>query len=255
MITPRTPLGDRAHLEEGDLVRILDGELRPGNGSGPEAHRRSCAECREALDRIALRAARLSHALTLVDPSTPVVRIFDTPDSPSGTRSFRSIRWLRAAALAALVITAAALGSTTVRAWMVSGWSAVRAAVPGLGSPGEPVSSPAASPDHGIARAMFATRPGAFLVSLQNPPAEGSLTIFADEGATVAELAYGADDGLLVLPDGITIRNARETTTDYRLAVPAAVESVTVIIGADTIGTLRGDELRGGRVWRFSRRR
>lgn len=242
MIESRSLHGGPVHLQDGELVRLVDGELASEERSAAEAHLRACDRCRLARDRIAERTATVSGALALMDrdsaPSLP-------PAAPAPEA--RSAHWLRAAAIAALIITVGALGSSTVRAWIATRWEAVHGPVAKVfestGDRGPETFGTAV-------RARFVPRSGAILVRLESRPAGGVLVVETSQDDSGSVLFFaGTDEGILILPTGLVIQNAPDSRADYRLVVPREVTSITTITGADTLAVLSSGPEGGS--WRI----
>ena len=100
-----------AHLDEGALVRRLDGELDPAEAADMETHLAACTRCRARLAEIASSADRLSSALRLIDPEHSV------EDTPHPADAWHDSPIWRAAAVVAFV-AGLALAITPVRAWI-----------------------------------------------------------------------------------------------------------------------------------------
>lgn len=224
------------HLEDGELVRLMDGELGAGERSIAEAHVAACGRCRIAHDRIAERTALVSSVLALIDD----VRACNDAGAVRSTEFGRASRagWLKAAAIAAMVVAIGALGSSNVRGWIVERWEAVLASVAGSSEPAaDTVSGP---PGPAAVRARFVPHSEALFVRLENNAAGGVLTveISEDESQSVVFMSE-AEEGVLVLPTGLVIQNAPGSRADYRLLVPPTVTTVTAIVDTDTLAVLR----------------
>ena len=225
------------------MVRLLDGELGPDERSVAEAHVAACGRCRIAYDRIAERTARISSALALIDDIG--ARNGSEAILSTEFRRAPSARWLKAAAIATLVVAIGALGSSTMRGWIVEGWEAVLASVAGSAEPAaDPISGP---PGPGAVRARFVPRSGALLVRLENRAAGGVLTVeISEDDSRSVVFMSGSEEGILVLPAGLVIQNAPGSRDDYRLVVPRDLTSVTAIAGTDTLAVLRPGAGRRG---------
>lgn len=243
----RTAPRGRAHLEDGELVRFLDGELASSERSVAEVHVAACGRCRTAHDRILARSARVSSALALIDDLGAGDGSVAT--RPTAIRRASGAGWLRAAAIGALILAMGGLVSPTVRAWIADGWAAFRTSVSGSSEPAADPGAQALGP--GAARTRFVPRSGALLVRLENPPAAGTLTVeTTGDGSGSVVFLSGSEEGILVLPAGLVIQNTPGSRADYRLLVPPDLTSVTAIAGTDTIAVLRpGSE--GRRSWRI----
>ncbi|HET9332573.1 MAG TPA: zf-HC2 domain-containing protein [Gemmatimonadota bacterium] len=209
------------HLDDGALVRRLDGELEPGEAVAVEAHLADCDRCRIAMDSIAALSARFSHALPLVDaaPAPGVVRVRRvTPWQASPI-------WRVAAAIA--FVAGLALAIAPVRAWVAEwlGMGGGRTAAESA----DPPDTPGPAPDRGGVRVAFVPTGEEFRVLVTAPQEEGELRLESAPGDTATgEVVGAADADLLVLPDGLGIRNDPFSTGDYRVVVPRDLARVEV---------------------------
>jgi hypothetical protein len=75
-----------------------------------------------------------------------------------------------------------------------------------------------------------------FRLLLAAPQSEGALHLFAAPGDTASGEIVGADDAdLLVLPDGLGIRNTAFSTADYRVAVPRGIARIDVRVAGRVV--------------------
>lgn len=82
-------------------------------------------------------------------------------------------------------------------------------------------------------------------------PAGGVLTVETSQDDSGSVLFFSrTEDGILVLPMGLVIRNAPDSRADYRLVVPPSVASLTAIAGMDTLAVLQPG-LGSRRSWRI----
>lgn len=219
------------HLSDGVLVCRVDGELRDGEAERVGRHLAGCARCRGALAEIETLSRRFSRAMTLVDP--PAAR--GSGSTPPATLRAPSRHpghapWWRAAAVLAL-LAGLAFAIPPVRAWVAErlGLTTERAGE----ATGDEVAVPAAAPDDGI-RIAFLHGEDRFVVRVSVPQTAGRLTLAAVAGdSVVAEMGAGGGDAaeLLVLPDGLAVRNHPSSTADYRVVVPLGMSEVEVRIG------------------------
>lgn len=234
-----------AHLDEGALLRRLDDQLEPAESAGVEAHLAGCSRCRAELDTLARSARRVTASLRLID-AAPEVDGVGTPQvrrAPPGDRRIASPAWLRSpiwrAAAAIALVAGLALAIAPVRAWIAEhlGLSADRTAAESRVSAETPASAPPV--DTGV-RVAFVPSGDRFRVLLAAPQAQGALRLAAAVGDTASGEIVGVDDAdLLVLPDGLGIRNQPFSIADYRVAVPRHIATVEV-------------EIAGRAAWRGS---
>ena len=215
-----------AHLDEGALLRHMDGELEPAESAAVEAHLAACGRCRAELDEMARLAGRVSSALQLIDVAPRVDRERAGEQRAAPPAWHRSAIWRAAAAIA--LVAGFALAIAPVRAWIAErmGLGDARIATESP-APGE---APATAPDGSAGvRVAFVPTGDRFRILLAAPQAQGALHLAAAAGDTASGEIVGADDAdLLVLPDGLGIRNQPFATADYRVAVPRHIATVEV---------------------------
>lgn len=215
------------HLAARTLARRLDGELEGAEADRVAAHVAACDRCREALDEMAVLSRRFSAAVPLVDPAPP--RIVRPPASRRAGRRVGPWIWRAAATIA--LLAGLGLAIAPVRAWVSERLGF------GTGSPdaSPSASTPARAPGPGRLRVAFVPRGETFVVRVSAAQVAGALRLSTTAGDTAsAEILGGAESpatDLLVLPDGVAIRNAPGLATDVRVVVPRRVERVEVWIG------------------------
>jgi hypothetical protein len=221
--------GVERHLEEDELIRRMDGELDRAETDRVDAHLAACDRCRQALAELEALARRFSTSVALLDPPAShdprAVRI------PAGASAswMASPVWRAAAAIA--VLAGLAFAIAPIRAWMAERLGL--AIGPAAESPAmvEPIGSDSA--DDGL-RIAFVPEGDRFVVRVAVAQSAGTLTLAATPGDSAsAEVVAGAGPAapdLLVLPDGLGIRNDATATADYRVAVPSGLTGVEVQI-------------------------
>ncbi|HEX8696096.1 MAG TPA: hypothetical protein VF746_27010 [Longimicrobium sp.] len=239
-----------AHPDDGVLLRLLDGEEdAPGAGE----HVAACAACRERLDALRRRGARLAAVLARADfpvpDSAPAVPSPDARVIPlrRPERSAAMRPWLRAAAVVALLLGIGVLATPArarVAAWVSERWGEVfgrQAGAPAPAPPSAPAPAPAAAP--AAASVRFVPAGSTFTVEVEHAQGAGGLTLVrvAGENAT-AEVAAGEAE-LLVLPAGLRIRNAAGSAAEYRVGVPAGVRRVTVRVAGGRTTTVEASRI------------
>jgi hypothetical protein len=209
------------HLDDGAVVRRLDGELDPAEAGVVETHLAGCDRCRAELDAIAALSARFSEAVPHVDPAP----------EPRVVRARRASAWhaspIWRAAAAIAFVAGLALAIAPVRAWIAERLGA---------GAGRPAAESAASgdrahpePSAGGVRVAFVPTGEEFRVLVTAPQEEGWLRLETTPGDTATgELVGAADADLLILPDGLGIRNDPFSTSDYRVVVPRDLARVEV---------------------------
>jgi hypothetical protein len=239
------------HLDDGAIVRFLDGEAAADERAGVEAHLAACPRCTERLAALRRRSVNLGVLLARGDFAVPPVAAAPVDDLAARRAARRAPMhpWLQAAAVAMLMVSAG-LFAAPVRDW-------VRGLASGGGSPAaeQPASAPTATsaevPLAG-ARIQFTPEGAELSVEIAHPQAGGALRLESSAGSTAsAEVrapAGTAPAELLVLPSALRIANDPASVAEYRVTVPASVRRVRVRIGSGPPNVVEGAGLAGGRV-------
>lgn len=244
------------HLPDGELVRLLDGELDVAETQRTNVHLAGCVECRARLERLRGRSRRLGGLLRAADwplPDAAPAPALDTRDELARRRRASRAAWLRAAALAALLLGGAVLASPArawITEWIARQWTAATAA-PGAESASPPTPASTSGGAAGT-RVRFVPAAATFEVDFAARQPGGVLLLEQGNGSdvVVVEVVRGAPGAeLLVLPAGVRVRNPANGPAAYRVTVPPGVEQVRVRIAGDAAGDFGGAELaRGVRV-------
>jgi hypothetical protein len=243
------------HLDDGALVRLIDGEAADDERGRVEAHVEACPVCAERLGSLRRRSVNLGVLLARGDfavpaaPSAPVDELAARREARTAAPRAPSRVWLRAAAVAALVI-GAGLFSSPVRAWFRdllggpgSGASLARRAP-------APAPAPVAESPSTSARVHFTPEGEEMVVEIARGQARGALVLATGPSSTAtAEVRApaGALADVLVLPTGLRISNGPTSVAEYHVAVPATVQRVRVRIGTAPAITVPAAELARGR--------
>jgi hypothetical protein len=190
------------------------------------------------MDGIAALSARFSGALPLVDAASAAGVVRLRPATPWHASPI----WRAAAAIA--FVAGLALAIAPVRAWIAgrlgldAGRPVAESTVPG---------DRAVSADPGSVRVAFVPTGEEFRVLVTAPQDEGALRLVSVPGDTATgEVVGAADADLLVLPDGLGIRNDPFSTADYRVGVPRDIARVEVRIAGRVAWSGSPEALPGG---------
>ncbi len=245
------------HLDDSALVRLIDGEAADDQRAGVEAHLAACPVCAARLGSLRRRSVNLGVLLARGDfavpapPSAPAAPVDELAARREARRTAPVSRaWLRAAAVAALVI-GAGLFSSPVRAWFrdLLGGAGSGAPVAARRAPAPAPAPVAESPSTG-ARIHFTPQGEELAVEIAHSQAGGALVLSTTTSSTAtAEVraTIGALADLLVLPTGLRIANSGRSVAEYHLTVPATVRRVRVRIGAAPAIIIPAAELARGR--------
>jgi hypothetical protein len=228
--------GDGRHLEDGDVIRLLDGECSEQEAQSFHTHLDRCDDCQRKMDELRHLSQQFSSALQVADeaPATGDSR----PPEVVGTirpapRRWHWTRWRVTRAAAAIVILAAALSATPARAWLVDGWDTLRSLLM-RESTEQPEVAPApvesAEPSSVI---TFAPAGPEFMLQVIQVQAEGTLylTVAPTVSASAGVIGGSGGEEIVVLPNGFQIRNAATSTASYEVRLPNHLAALDVRIG------------------------
>ncbi|HEY0153078.1 MAG TPA: zf-HC2 domain-containing protein [Longimicrobium sp.] len=232
------------HPDEAKLLGLMDGALDAGERAWAEAHVRECASCRADLDGLRRRLGRLDALLARTDFPPPAAR--GAKVVPLRRRTPPAARaWLRAAAVLLVVLGAAAL-ATPARAWMAE-WLLGYGGSPGQRANPAPAAQGAAPAldSRQSSQVRFAATGPSFTLWIESPQRAGSLLVrTTPSGAATAEVVAGTGNAeLLVVPQGLRIRNVPGSAAEYRVVIPASVRTVRVRLGQAPALLLRTAEI------------
>ncbi len=219
------------HLDDADLIRVLD-------GAAEDPHVAECAACARRRALLARRGERLASLLEAADGARRVLTLAAGRRPPAAGQSHRSLpRWSPARLAAAAVVTLIAAGGVVppVRAWVADRATALWHAVRGREAPAAPAAAPTGRAGSSASSVAFVPEPGFFTLHVITRQAEGELVIepAADSIAT-ASVESGAGTGeWVVLPDGLRLMNAADASHGYRVRLPGGVTRIVVRIGTD----------------------
>lgn len=251
------------HLSDGDIVRLLDEELDPGERARVEAHVTACEECSRRVRGIRRRSARLGELLRSSDweaPPAPVAVPVTAPEVSRDELARRRARrererrtapapWLRAAAIVA-VLLGVGIVATPLRAvvadWLETQWERI-VAPGGREAPAAEPSAAPAEPAPG-SRVQFVPQGSVFTLEVAARQAGGAVELARSDArqAVAEQVGGGTPADLLVLPSGVRIENDPASSASYRVVVPEHVRTVRVRVGDAPAMVLSAEEIAGG---------
>ncbi len=255
----------RPHLDDGELLSLLDGEADGALRTDGEAHLEACPVCRERMERYRTRRDRLAQILVRADFPVPASPSAETtavpavdpkviplrPRAPAQQPRFHQRPWLRAAAVVVLLAAAAAV-ATPARAWIMEWvsrqWNrAAQNDQPVTPRPVPPPVQAPPAPPQASAQVRFVPTGSELRVDVANSQATGTLTLVPADGQAASAEVLGAQAvELLVVPSGLRIRNTPDVAADYRVQVPDGVRRVRVRIGGGREITVERGEIGSG---------
>jgi anti-sigma factor RsiW len=204
------------HVEDGALVRLLDGENADGERAEVETHLSDCGRCAARLQELSRAAAALTDALRAADAPAP--------------RARPAPRWGLRAAAALLVLAGVGGAVRPVRAWIIQRAEALWDAVAGRNGSAIRPGAPGVAP---LASVAFAPSGDELTVEVTGHQGGGVLRIETVEGDTVAAIVRdgsGVED-LVVLPSGLRIVTGPTSRATYVIRIPAQLARVRVLVG------------------------
>jgi hypothetical protein len=214
-----------SHIDDGDLLRWIDGECDVEERNTLGGHLAACAICDNRMSVIETWSTQFSAALR-----------------STRARASASARWRRALATAAGIVILVGFAVQPVRAWVVQRAVAVWYVVTGSPIPDQPA-TPFADVPRASANASMTFVPVGplFELHVEAWQATGGMTITtAAEGhATLTLVGGDGREELVVLPSGLRIVNDAGSWSSYDVRIPAVIREVRVIV-AD------------GPAWRFA---
>lgn len=252
--TKTSGVHDPAEEVDGLLLRYLDGELSATEEGKARALLASSSDARRRMAE--LRASSALFSDQLGGMPIPAVPGFSMPEvstyapSPDGLRfAFPSflLRHRMAAAMALFLLTLGFMAP--VRAWIAESVRTVASIL----APSEASPPPVAEGEAGPSTVSFVPLGDELLVSVGSYQASGRLTVVVVEGSRVSgeTSVQGTAVELLVLPNGIEVRNGPGSVADYTIEVPQTLQRVRVRAGGRELGVGIPAEVAVGHTWVF----
>lgn len=229
------------HLDDGDLIRYVDGELTPAESYHVDVHVATCSACARRLDALQQQASRFSELVSRVEiaPISDIRRARSLAEvqraaSKSRPQFLQRPGWIRAAA-AVLVAFSTVAGVSPLRAWVVERWHDL---VDQLRVDGTATPLASAEEDRGPSVVSFVPTAETFELRILGTQKTGVVQLRAGDDALASAQVLGGTggEGLVILPSGVRVANEARSTASYMITVPASVRVVIVQIGdADPI--------------------
>ncbi|MFQ5705489.1 MAG: hypothetical protein ACE5HT_15905 [Gemmatimonadales bacterium] len=241
---------DGQHIDDSDLIRLLDGECEDAEERVLQNHLNGCVQCHRRSDDLARLSERFSVLLLDLDEPLAVQaespqrsHVVQTTKQDGVVRPWHSRRSLRLlAAVAALVVVIVSVGPAY--AWVAPRWQMFRSLIAGAqpAETGIQVSPPVVS---------FVPAGAEFRIDFARTQAEGTVSIVADSTASASASILGGDgrDELVVLRSGLRVLNRPESSASYHLRLPRALKVVEVRVGGVVVARYSIAEARGRVTW------
>jgi anti-sigma factor RsiW len=222
------------HVSDGDLVRLVDGEVDVAEQMELEGHVDSCEDCAGRYLELRRKIATVGAAIRRGDFAFP-------------KRNVRT--WgLRAAALL-VALTAVGVTVQPVRAWIVEQTRALWAVVAGGEETAATPGTTSVESNDPTAAVSFVPAGDVFVLEFSTRQASGRLTVETVVGETASATVFGGSERerLVVLPTGLRIVNDSTAAADYKVELPRALARLFIVIGNDD--TLRYEPAGAADRW------
>lgn len=198
------------HADDGDLIRLVDGECSADERAWLEGHLATCGLCAERRDTLARLSGAVSAALAT--------------EERAGVSRWRALALRAATVLLVALGGAAVVSAQPVRTWLSARWADVRALV-------APRSAPR-SDSPGAATVRFMPTTSVFTIAVVARQEGGVLTIelSGDTIATASVTPGTRGEELIVLPAGLRIVNRPRDRARYDVRLPRGVGEVRLRI-------------------------
>ena len=136
-----------------------------------------------------------------------------------------------------MIVGGAAFATQPVRAWMLDRWVGLRDMLPSSQPPVQemieeaaPVSPETPAPPNTLSIGFEPTTDSLVLRIATRQTSGEIQTEATDDVKFSAEIIGGGDETLVMLPDGLFLRNTAASTARYRLHIPAGIRVVVIVI-------------------------
>ncbi len=241
---------DQPHIEDCDLIRLLDGECEDAEQRVLQNHLNGCVQCRRRGDDLARLSEQFSALLLDLDePLAAQARLTQRPPvAPKAEKygavqawlSRRSLRWV--ATIVAVVFVIVSAGPAY--GWVAARWEMLKSLVAGPqpAELGSQVSPPIVT---------FVPAGTEFRIDFARTQSEGTVSIVADTTSSASARIMGGDgrDEIVVLRSGLRVLNRPESSASYRLRLPRLLKVVEVRVGGAVVARYNIAEARGIVTW------
>ncbi len=226
---------DDRHVEDGDLIRLHDGECDPAEERLIRNHLAGCAACKNSAKELAHLAQGFSSALReLEEPEPlPIRRYRAARRSAPGGLVGRVKSWRRSVRVVAAVVAVLAVTLTVApaRAWVLGHLAALKSLIVTV-----PVEPPLQL-QQSTSLVSFVPTSGEFLIDITRTQPGGTLSIVVDTvtAASARILGGAGNEEIMVLLTGFRIRRNAASRASYEFRLPRSLELVEVRVAGRTV--------------------
>jgi hypothetical protein len=237
MLSVAAPPASTAHLSDVQLLQIVDEGASNGTAS-LDAHLATCGDCASRLALVTQSTRRISNLLRETSPAPLSTGerewrravLLSRASRSRGARPGWRQAWRRAAAGIVLLAGVAAASSAPVRAWIAARLVPAASHAPTATSPASPNVNPKL-PALSRSTVFFSIESSDLSLRLRSAQAAGELSIQRGEDPrSSAYVENGGDEEIVVLPDGLLIRNDARSTASYHILTAPNIRVVRVLL-------------------------
>lgn len=238
------------HVDDGDLIRLRDGECPLTEERVLRDHLERCETCSDNSERIERLADGFFAAVDEIQHPDVVqlarkkaAKIAAIGRHTRHTAPWHSRRAVRVAAVVAVVL-GLTLTTAPARALVAAGWRAVKTLF---------VGAPPAAPELQQATSLvsFVPQGEEFLIDFVSTQSRGTLSVVVDTVNSAFARVMGGDglDELIVLQAGLRIRNRTASSASYELRLPRFLRDIEVRIAGRTVAAFSTAGLTQAARW------
>jgi hypothetical protein len=247
-----------AHLEDAQLLRLMDGEGTAAESSAWHAHIAACDAWAGAAARMRGDAAAVAAWLAFAGfeedaTGTSAAAAADgpRPGRRLGVRAaWRAASPLLRAAAVIVLIAAPVAAIPAVRQAAVALLAGARAGDSAERPAHAPGTAPGPAQRTAAAALRFEPAAGPFTITFEAAQAAGTLRLLRAVGREAVLRAESADPasaaGITVAAGSLHLRNAASASAGYVVELPATVSRVIVLVAGRQVAVLEADALPGG---------
>ena len=224
------------HLTDGEILRFGDGECGQLEGGRIARHLAECSRCADAARFLEVTTKQLTASLDEIEVQpvadakqrflAAAAAIAPAAAPPETRRMGQLLR----AAIVVFGLIGAGMWAPPVRAWFLE------LITPAGSRSVEVVPTPdreGTSAQRTSSTISFVPTASTLMVDIATRQDGGSLTIRLGEGSSVSARVTGRapSDSVLVMGNGIRIRNSAASSATYSITIPASVSRISVFVG------------------------
>ena len=216
------------HLDDGALLRLLDGESSRAERAQLVTHIETCEACHRRHRLLSAWSRAASDVLFRTDGAPRVFALHT-----NGRGRVTLWRWWPAAAAVVLLVGGSVAMAAPVRTWIVQRWPTLGHLLVHVPAGTRPI--PVQAPSPAVGEVVFTPDSDVLTVRVATRQAEGSLVLETSTTSTASAMVrgQGEHEAVVVLPDELRIANMVGSRATYRVTLPVRLKRVIVVVNGD----------------------